>query len=722
MSPTLSRRGFLAATGAAGLVLGFELPLGAKRAEAGMPGGTVVNGFLRIGPDGAVTIYTATTEIGQGTGSTLAQAVAEELEVEYKHVRVEMAPIEPAYFIKPFGGAVYATFGSMGTYSQFEPLRRAAGAARMMMLQAAATRWGVNPEDCVARYGVVKHPPSERLAGYGELAPVAALLTPPSEVPLKAREQWSVIGRPMPRLDTPAKVDGSAEYGIDFSLPGLLVATIAQCPVFGGTLGSVDPAPALKVRGVRKVVRLENAVAVVATGWWAAKKGLDALSPAWNAGPNAGHSSADYAGLLREAAGRGEAVFAAPGQDPAKIRADHDAALAGAVRRVEAVYEAPFLDHAPMEPMNGTARVTRDGVELWLATQNQSVIKDMVAKQLGIAPEKVVIHTMPAGGGFGRRIEIDYVRQVVEIARQVGQPVKLIWSREEDMTHGFYRPAAAARIMAGLGPDGMPVALRFDAACESLLDHSVQGQKGQRPPVDFIGLMYAAKPPYAFPGYMARLTKAEYGVPVGFWRSVGTSQNCFFLESFTDELAAEAKLDPVEYRRRLLKHLPRELAVLEKAAAAGGWGKAAPGRHQGVALSRGNGSVVAAVVELSVTDGAVKLHRMTGVIDCGIAGNPGNIRQQVEGGLIFGLSAALFGEITLKDGAVEQRNFDAYPLLTLAQTPAIDVHILETGERMGGVGEEAVPVAAPAVANALFAATGKRLRVTPFAKAGLSFV
>ena len=723
MDTALSRRRFLgsATAAAGGLVIGFHLPAGPKRAQAAMPGGAVVNGWLRIGPDGTVTVFSVTTEIGQGTTSSIPQMVAEELEVEWKHVRVEMAPVDPAYYFNPYGEAgepIYATFGSMGTYSQFEPLRKAGAAARMMLVQAAAERWGVPAAECVARFGVVLHERTDRRAGYGELAPAAARLTPPAEVPLKPREQWRLIGKPLPRLDAGAKVDGSAVYGIDVRLPGLLVATIAQCPTFGGRLKSVDPAPAMKVKGVRAVVTLEGGVAVVATGYWPAKKGLDALSPVWDRGPNAGHDSAAYAGILRQAADRGEAVFALRDQDPKKVQADHEAALAGAARRVEALYEVPFLDHAPMEPMNGTAVVEKDRAELWLSTQNQSGVRDAVAAKLGIAPEKVTVHTQMVGGGYGRRIEVDYALQAVEIARKVGRPVKLVWSREEDMTHGYYRPAAAARLTAGLGPDGMPVALRFDAACESLLDYSYLRNVGQRGPVDFAGLMYAARPHYAIPGYMARLTRADYGVPVGFWRSVGASQNGFFLESFMDELAHAAGIDPVEYRRRLLKDRPRELGVLEKAAATGGWGSAAAGRHKGFAMVRANGSVVAAVAELSVADGAVRLHRIACAVDCGTAVNPDSVRAQIEGGLVFGLTAAFLGEITIKGGAVEQRNFDTYPLLALSQMPEVQVEILETGGRLGGVGEESVPVAAPAVANALFAATGTRLRATPFTKHG----
>ncbi|HYE51075.1 MAG TPA: molybdopterin cofactor-binding domain-containing protein, partial [Azospirillaceae bacterium] len=597
---------------------------------------------------------------------------------------------------------------------QFDVLRTVGAAAREMLIAAAAEGWGVPRPECAARDGRILHAVSGRSAGYGDLAERAARQKPPASPPLKPRGEWRLIGKGLPRLDIPAKVDGSAVYGIDVALPGLLTATIVQCPTPGGRLASVDEAPALAVRGVRKVVRLDNAVAVVADGWWAAKKGLEALAPTWDPGPNPRLSSADFSRMLHAGAQAGGTLYTAPGSDAGKVDAEFRGALGTAAASHEAVFEVPFLAHATMEPMNATARVTGAGAELWVPTQSQSYTRTVVARALDLPEDKVVVHTTFCGGGFGRRSEADFVLQAVQVAKQAGTAVKLVWSREEDMRHDYYRPAVAARFRAGLDAKGMPVALAFDTACPSLFDYS---RPGLMKPVPFDGsaAQGVANSPYAFGARRVSWTKVDAHLPVGFWRSVGASQNVFFLECFIDELAHRAGIDPVAYRRTLLAHEPRHLRVLDAATA--GWGRPAEGRAQGVAFFTGNGTSAAQVAEVSVaSDRTVRVHRITCAFDCGVAVNPNSVRAQIEGGIVWGLSS-LMQAVTIRDGAVEQGNFDGFPLLSLAQTPEIEIILLES-EKIAGAGEEAVPLVVPAVVNAVSAATGERIRSMPLSAHG----
>lgn len=730
MSRPLSRRNFLVR--GTGLVVGFTLVAKGEGVPRPTSKSTIQVSdwqrlaWLRVAPDGLVTIYSATTELGQGAATPLLQVMADELDVPPERVRVVQAPVSPPFIRKASdGNFYYVTWGSAASRVNFLVRRKAAAAARMMLIEAAAERWGVPLSECTARQGIIVHEPSGRRLDYGAVATEAGALPVPADVSYRPRSEWRLIGRPMSRTDLPAKVDGSAKYGIDTILPDMLVATIMQCPVFGGRLASVDPTPAMKVRGVKTVIAAKNFVAVVGSGYWPSRKGLGALKPVWDAGANADRDSDDHSRTLRAALGQPSHIKAFQGSDRSALEAQHKAALASSVQRIEAFYEVPFLAHAPMEPMNGTARVTKDGAELWLPTQYQSAVREEVATLLGCEPDKVVVNTTLTGGGFGRRCETDYALQAVEIARRVpGHAVKLIWSREEDISNGYFRPAAAARLVAGLNSDGMPAAFGFTAACPSIRDYSADGRVHRNDQVDEGGLMYVSVMPYVFPAQLLRLAPTDLGVPVTTWRSVGSSFNCFFVETFIDEIAVAANVEPLTYRRRLLATRPRELAVLEKVAALSHWDQAPPTGHtRGFSMNVDNGSVVAEVVELSADSSRrISIHRVSCVVDCGIAINPNCVRAQMEGGIIFGLTAALFGEITLKHGAVEQRNFNSYPLLTLAQTPEIAVHIVEGGETVGGVGEEAVPPIAPAVANALFAATGVRLRRMPFSREGFSLV
>ncbi len=724
-SPRVGRRGFLQgmAASAASLTIGFHLP--AKAAgPAAATDGALVNAWLRIGPDGFVTVLSNVSELGQGTSSAIAQVLADELDLDWSRVGTAHAPVEAPYFNPLI--QQYAVWGSTGMSTQFEALRKVGAQARAMLVQAAAARWTVAPESCATRDGAVVHDASGRSLGYGDLAVEAAKLTPPAEPALKPKEQWRYIGKGMPRLDLPAKVDGSAVFGVDVALEGLRVATIRQAPVFGGRLLSVDEGPALAVKGVEKVVRLPDAVAVVARGYWQAHKGIEALSPVWDTGDNPKLDSAGVSARLHAALEAGEAkTFPRRDQDPAAQEAATKQALDTAATRFTRTYEAPFLHHATLEPMNGTARMTADGgVELWLPTQNQSQGRLAIAAALGIPAEKVTIHTTLIGGGFGRRIEVDYGVQAALIAKAAGVPVKLIWSREEDTGHGFYRPAAVARVTAGLDADRTLKGMVFEAAAPGLFPYSELGkvERNRTMPVEFTGLMYALRLPYAVGAYRAAYARTDVGVRCGFWRSVGDSQNAFFVESFIDELAVEAGADPVDYRRRLLAQAPRELGVLDAVAAASGWGAALPkGVHRGIALSRSNGSSSAMVIEIGVDGTAVTLRKVWFAIDCGLCVNPDSVKRQIEGGVIFGLTAAMTGKITVAGGAVEQGNFHDVPLMTMAGAPAFAVMVLETGGRMGGVGEEGVAAAAPALANALFRATGNRYRSLPLIDHGFTF-
>lgn len=709
MNVRLSRRGFLAGTSVAvsGLVIGFHLPAG-RALAATEP--ARLNSFVIVHADDTVEILVGYAEMGQGIVSSLPQTIADEMEADFAKVRTAFAPADMAFANPVFGAQ--ATGGSTTTRGSFDVMRRAGATARDLLEQAAAAEWGVPAEEVKARQGRLVHEPSGREMTFGAVAAKAAGMMPRESYPLKEPSQWRLIGASPDRLDLPAKVRGEARFGIDVRLDGMLVATIAQAPVFGGRLRNVDPAPAMAVRGVRKVVPLENAVAVVADGYWPAKKGLDALSPEWEAGHFAGGSSEVLLATFRAALDRADAT--------AEQEGDAEAALATAARVIEAEYRVPYLAHATMEPMNATARVSEDRAELWVPTQGQSAAQRAVAAALGIAPEKVEVHTTFLGGGFGRRSETDFSVQAALVAKAVGAPVKLIWSREEDMAHDFYRPASAARYRIGLDGNGRITAYDVAIACPSILSRLFPG--AVRNGIDSQSVEGAVELPYDMPARRVRYAMTNTPVPVGFWRSVGNSQNGFFTESAIDEAAHAAGQDPLAFRLANLKGSPRHAKVLEAVAEAANWGKAGPGRFQGIAMVESFGSVVAEVVELSLgSDREIVLHRITVAADPGLVVNPRIFDAQLQSAVVYGLTAALYGEITVKGGRVEQGNFDTYEMVHLGQLPPIETLLLPDGtSRMGGAGEVGLPPLAPALANAIFAATGERIRELPLMKHGYS--
>jgi len=704
MSMKLSRRSFLHSASLAGgiLLLDIRAPL---RADDGAVT-EVIAGWIRIDPDGALCLLVNATEMGQGAKSGLAQILAEELEVDWPDVRVDFAPIDREHYGM---WETYQTGGSGSVRGMFDRLRKAGATARTMLLQAAAQRWRVPVEECAARNGFVRHAQTSRSASYATLARDALRLPQPKDVPLKARGEWQLIGKPMHRLDLQSKVDGSAVFGIDVRRPGMLYATIAQAPVFGGKLESLDEAPALRLGGVRRVLKINDAVVVVADQFWTAQKALAALKPVWRAGAMASVTSTAIGERLRALTREPGKVYVAEGEDEAQARERCETELGKAQRILERAYEAPLLSHSPMEPMNGTALVRNGRAELWVPTQVQSDLRTDVAKALGFDESAVTIHTTELGGGFGRRLKTDYGVQAALIAREMGVPVKLIWTREEDTQHGFYRPAAAARLRAAIGAGDAITALRAQIACLDG-DTPVGGMFGQ---------------PYAVPNTCITYAGWNPGVPLGAWRSVDASQNLFFYESFIDELAQELRQEPLAFRRQLLRDNPRALRVLEAAAKLARWDEKLPKGHgRGIAFLRGYGSLTAQVAEVSVgADRAVRIHRVACAVDCGTAVNPDSIRAQFEGGVIFALSAAALGEITIAGGRVQQSNFHDYQVVRMAQAPQVDVEIRESpAESVGGVGEPPVPPLAPAVANAIFAASGARIRRLPFSASGFKLV
>jgi isoquinoline 1-oxidoreductase subunit beta len=704
MSKPLSRRSFLQSVGLAGgiLLVDIRVPLQAADGSAA----EIIAGWIRIDLDGNLTLLMNATEMGQGAQSGLAQILAEELELEWSQVRIDFAPIDREHYGM---WETYQTGGSGSIRGMFDRLRQAGAAARTMLLQAAAQRWKVRVEECVARSGIVRHAQSSRSASYAALARDAARLPVPKDAPLKARTDWRLIGKPLHRLDVQSKVSGSATYGIDVRRPGMLYAAIAQSPVFKGSLESVDEAQAMRQRGVRRVLKLEKAVVVVADSFWTAHQALGALKPVWGQSPMASVSSAQISERLRALTHEAGKVYVNEGEDEAKIREQSESQFPKARRVVERTYEAPLLSHSPMEPMNGTAFVREGRAELWVPTQVQSDLRTAVAKALGFDESAVTINTTELGGGFGRRLQVDYGVQAALIAREMGVPVKLIWTREEDTQHGFYRPAAAARLRAALGEDGAVTALRAQIGCLDG-DTPVGGMVGQ---------------PYAVPNVCVSYTGWNPGVPLGAWRSVDASQNLFFFESFIDELAQELRQEPLAFRRNLLRDNARALRVLDAAARLARWDEKLPKGHgRGIAFLRGYGSLAAQVAEVSVGSGkALRVHRVYCAVDCGTAVNPSSVRAQFEGGVIFGLSAAALGEITIANGRVQQSNFHDYPVVRLAQAPQIEVEILESpAEAVGGAGEPPVPPIAPAVANAIFAATGTRIRRLPLSASGFKLV
>jgi isoquinoline 1-oxidoreductase beta subunit len=710
----ISRRGILKAGAAVGggLLLSLQLPLVDRDAEAARGNEFVPNAFIRIGDDGQITLTMPYVEMGQGTYTSIPMLIAEELEVDLKRVRLEHAPPNEKLYGNPFLGGLQATGNSNAIRGSWEPLRRAGAIARIMLVSAAAKRWNVDPASCRAQGGEVLHPPTGKTIGYGELAADAARMPVPQSAALKRPEDFKLIGTPAKRQDAPSKVNGTAVYGIDVRPAGVKIATLAQSPVFGGRLRRVDDAAARSIKGVRQIVRLDDAVAVVADHMGAANKGLAALTIEWDDGPHAKLDSQTIAAELEQATLNAGAV--------AQNTGDTKKAFAGAVTKVEAVYQIPFLAHATMEPMNCTVQVRQDSCEVWVGNQVIPRVQATAAKVTGLPLDKVTVHNHLIGGGFGRRLEIDGVTRAVEIARHVDGPVKVVWSREEDIQHDMYRPYWFDRISAGLDAGGMPAAWDHRFAGSSVMARWA-------PPFFNNGLDPdttdgAINLVYALPNMLVEYLRVEpAGIPTGFWRSVGPSHNVFVTESFMDELAAAAKQDPVTYRLALLAKSPRAKAVLELAAEKAGWGQPSPqGRGRGVSLQFVFATYMAQIADVEVsTDGSVRVHRVVCAVDCGIPVNPDTIQAQIQGAIMYGITAALHGEITLKDGRVQQSNFHDYQILRIDQAPAIEIHIVQSREPPGGIGEAGTSAIVPAITNAIFAATGKRVRKLPVDSAAL---
>jgi len=710
-----SRREFLkaATVTTAGLVVGFYVPAGRRFAHAAeapaapaAPPLPQANAFLRIAPDDTVTVLLAHSEMGQGVWTALPMLIAEELDFDVTRMRVEHAPAAPAYFHTAFGAQM--TGGSTTTWSEFDRYRQVGAAARALLLQAAAQRLGVPVSDCRTERGVVIA--GQRRVRYGELAADAAQLPMPPSVALKDPKDWTVIGQPTRRLDTPEKINGAAVFGLDVRLDGLLTAVVARSPVFGGKVKSFDASAALAMPGVRKVVQVPSGVAVVADHFWAARQGREALKVDWDLGPGTSLDTAAMLAEFRKLAATDGKVAATGGDAPG--------ALAKAAEVVDLEYVLPYLAHAPMEPLNATVRIAADRCDVWTGTQMQTGEQMTAAQITGLKPDQVHVHTTFLGGGFGRRAtpDSDWVSEAVHVAKAAGAPVKTVWTREDDVRGGYYRPMVAHRIRAALGPDGLPFAWDHAIVSQSVMAGTPFEAMIPKTGIDPSSVEGAADSPYlkAIPNHRVQLHDYRAPVPVLWWRSVGHSHTAFAMECAVDELARAAGSDPVEYRRRLLADQPRLRGVLDLAAAKAGWGTPLPkGRARGIAVHESFGSFVAQVAEVSIDGGRIRVHRVVCAIDCGVAVNPATIEAQMESGIAFGLGAALSSAITFKDGRVEQSNFDDYRVLRLPEMPQVEVHIVASRERPGGVGEPGTPPIAPAVANAVAALTGQRLRELP---------
>jgi len=703
-----SRRDVLTSGLAGGLMLAFHLP--ARAGEAAQPGGFAPNAFIRIDPAGKTTLVMPQVEMGQGIYTSVAMILAEELDADFAKVKVEHAPASDKLYGNPVFG-LQVTGNSNSIRAWWTSLRNAGAGARAMLVQAAAQQWRVEPASCTTSKGVVSHKASGRKLSYGQLAAAASKQTPPKDVALKDPRDFVLIGKPLKRLDTPDKVNGKALYGIDRVLPGMKIATVAACPVFGGKVGSVDDSAARKIQGVRKIVVLDDMVAVVGDHMWAARTGLDALKITWNEGANARISSKEIWQDLRSASERDGAV--------AKSEGDIAKGLA-AGEKLEASFELPFLAHATMEPQNATVHLKPDACEIWTGTQIMTRVQSEAAKAAGLPVDKVIVHNHLIGGGFGRRLEPDMVIAAVRIAKQVDGPVKVIWTREEDMQHDVYRPVYRDTVAASLS-DGKVVGWKYRVAGSAILARWLPPafQKG----IDIDAIDGAADMPYDIPNLHVEYVQAEPpAVPTGFWRGVGPNNNVFATECFMDELARKAGKDPIEFRRGMLAKNPRLLAALDLVAEKSGWAQPLPARvGRGVCVQPSFGSFIATVVEAEVDgQGKVRLRRVTTAVDTGIAVNPDTIVAQLEGGLIFGLTAALYGEITIDKGRVQQSNFHDYQMLRIDEAPKIEVHLIKSGEAPGGIGETGVTAGPPALRNAIYAATGVALRRLPIDPALLS--
>jgi isoquinoline 1-oxidoreductase beta subunit len=704
-----SRRSFLASVAATGggLVLGFDLALASEPPEGRDAEATEINAWIVIRPDETVIIRVARSEMGQGVLTALPMLVAEELECDWAKVQPELAsPQENLRRSRVWGSML--TGASRSVSGAQEALRKAGAVAREMLITAAAARWSVPAGECRAAKGVVTHAPSGRTLTFGEVAQAAARVRPPERVALKDPKDWKLIGRPQQRFDVPDKVNGKAIYGADVRVPDMLYAAIRQSPVFGGTVRSVDDAAVRGMAGVRHVVRLRNAVVVVADGWWQAQRAVAALPVVWDDEENKGVSSDGISELLREGLSASDAGVG-------RRDGDVGAALARSDKQISADYAVPFLAHATMEPQNCTAHVTGDGVEIWVPTQDAEAALATAAAAAGVTPKKVVVHRTMLGGGFGRRLAIqDFVQQAVLVAKQVGRPVQLLWTREEDIQHDFYRPVAMARFTAGLDAAGMPTALRVRISGQSIVATVAPEMMSASFDAKFLE-GFLEDMPYEIPNYLVDYAMRNSPVPAGPWRGVNQSQNAFFKESFIDELAHAAGADPYFFRRKLLQKAPGCVAVLDAAANKAGWGSPPPSDvFRGIAVNHANAGFCAQVVEASVDPaGAVRVHRVVSAFDCGHVVDPRAVELQTESAVAFALTAALYGSISIQNGRVKQSNFYDYPLLRISEMPRVDTVIVPRGDGWGGAGEPPLAPLAPALCNAIFAATGVRIRSLP---------
>jgi isoquinoline 1-oxidoreductase subunit beta len=717
----VSRRKFLSASAtitAGSLVVGFHIPFiqSANAQSTAVSQGTApeVNAWVVVQPNDTVIIRIARSEMGQGSLTGLAQLVAEELECDWAKVTTEY-PTPGQNLARERVWGNFGTGGSRGIRDSQDYVRKGGATARMMLIQAAADEWKVPARECSVSNSVITHAGSKRTTTYGKVAAAAAKIKPPKDVELKDPKNWKLVGKRLARLDTIDKTTGKQIYGTDLVLPEMLNAAIKDCPVFGGKVKSVDDAAVLKRPGVKKVIRVgDSAVAVVADTWWRAKTALDALKIEWDEGPNAKLSSADIAATLKAGLDAKDGIV---GNEVGNAAA----AIAKSARKIEAVYSYPYQNHATMETMNATAKYTPEKCEVWTPTQNGEAALAAASEASGLPPAKCEVYKMLLGGGFGRRGAVhDWVRQVVVIAKEIpGIPVKLIWSREEDMLHGRFHPVTQCKMTAGLDAEGNITGFNMRISGQSILASvAPQNIKDGKDPVVFQGLNAGGAETaigYTFPALMIDHAMRNPPVPAGFWRGVNLNQNAIYLECFIDEIAHATKQDPLALRRKLMAKHPKHLAVLNAAAEKAEWDKPAPkGVFRGLAQTMGFGSYVAACAEVSVSDkGALKIHRIVAATDCGYAVNPQQIEAQVEGSFVYGLSAALYGECTVKDGRMMQQNFDTYPTLKLADMPKVETVIVASGGFWGGVGEPTIAVAAPAVLNAIFAATGKRIRDLP---------
>ena len=721
----MNRRNFIVTSAAVtgGLALGFD-PFGKQvvRAQDGSP---EITAWVVIQPNDRVVIRMARSEMGQGTITGLAQLVAEELECDWNKVTYEYPTPGTSLKRKRVWGD-FSTGGSRGIRTSHEYVRQGGAAARVMLVQAAANQWKVPASECVTSNSVITHKPSGRKTTYGKVAEAAAKLEPPKDVKLKDPKEWKVIGKPVKRLDTVDKVNGKQVYGFDLKLPGMLNAAIKDCPVFGGKLKSFDAGRVSGLKGVKKVVPVgDSAVAVVAETWWQAKTALDQLPIQWDEGPNAKVSQESILATLKEGLGASQAFVG-------NQNGDIKAGLAKATKTVEATYFYPFLNHAPMEPMNATARYTPERCEVWVPTQDGEASFAALLAASGLPADKCDVYKINLGGGFGRRGAFqDYVTQAVQIAKQMpGVPVKLLWTREEDMLHGHYHPIMMAKLTGGLDASGNLVGLHVRLSGQSILaavrPHIVEQQKG-RDPLTFQGLADTGEHAfgYSIPNLLIDHAMRNTHVPPGFWRGVNINQNAVFMECFMDELAQAAGQDELEFRRKNMQGLPRNLGVLNAVAQRIGWGKPAPqGVYRGLAQMKAFNSFVAAAAEISVRDGnKVKVHRIVAATDPGHAVNPAQIERQVSGSFVYGLSALFMQENTVKDGRIVEDNFHTFPSMRIGQMPKVETIIIADGGPIwGGIGEPTICVAAPAVMNAFFKATGKRLRDVPLKNQGIELV